>query len=49
LDRRSLIDGATIVIALLTLAVLWRWKKAQEPVIVVAAALEGLLIRSLLP
>lgn len=49
LARRSLVDVPTILIALATLAVLWRWKKAQEPVIVLVAALVGLLMRTLLP
>jgi chromate transporter len=49
LARRSLVDLPTVLIALGTLAVLWRWKKAQEPVIVLLAALLGLVIRMLLP
>jgi chromate transporter len=49
LARRSLIDGPTVVIAALTLVVLWRWKKTPEPLVVLAAAVIGLLIRSLVP
>jgi chromate transporter len=49
LGRRSLVDLPTAAIALAVLVVLWRWKKAQEPVIIVAAALLGVLLRSLFP
>src|SRR5205085_1439787 len=34
LARRSLVDVPTVLIALAVLVVLWRWKKAQEPFIV---------------
>lgn len=49
LARRSLVDVPTVFIALATLTVLWRWKKAQEPAIVLLAAAIGLLIHALLP
>jgi chromate transporter len=49
LARRSLVDLPTVFLALATIAVLWRWKKAQEPIIVLVAAAAGLLIRNLLP
>jgi chromate transporter len=49
LARRSLIDGPTILIAVATLVVLWRWKKTPEPLVVLAAAVVGLLVRSLMP
>jgi chromate transporter len=45
LARRSLVDVPTLVLALITLAVLWRWK-APEPFIIVAAALAGLLLHT---
>jgi chromate transporter len=48
LGRRSLIDWPTVLIALVTLLVLARWKKAQEPVLIAAAALAGFVIRSFL-
>ena len=46
--RRSIIDLPTIVIALLTAAVLWRFKKLPEPVVVIVAALAGLIVYPLL-
>jgi len=46
LARRSLVDGPTVLLAVLALAVLWRWK-VPEPLLVLAAALAGLLIRTL--
>lgn len=42
--KRSIVDVPTAVIALLTVAILWRYKKLQEPVIVVSAALIGLVL-----
>ncbi|MDQ7979880.1 chromate transporter [Paraburkholderia sp. SARCC-3016] len=42
--RRSVIDWPTALIALATVLLLWRFKKLQEPVIVVAAALIGLAV-----
>nr|WP_025600052.1 chromate transporter [Burkholderia sp. WSM2230] len=42
--RRSIVDWPTIVLALVTVLLLWRFKKLQEPVIVVAAALLGLVV-----
>ncbi|SAK83050.1 chromate transporter [Caballeronia fortuita] len=48
--RRSIVDWPTVLLALVTALLLWRFKKLQEPVIVSAAALTGLvaypLIRS---
>jgi chromate transporter len=45
LGRRSLIDFPTILIAVVTLALLWKFKqKLPEPVIVVIAAVVGLVI-----
>ena len=46
--RRSIIDPPTALIALVTIALLWKFKKLQEPVIVAAAALLGLVIYPLL-
>jgi len=44
LGRRSVIDLPTLLIALATAAALWKFKKVPEPVIVVAAAVLGLVI-----
>jgi chromate transporter len=46
--RRSIVDIPTLVIGLVTIALLWRFKKLQEPVIVTAAALLGLVIYPLI-
>ncbi len=46
LGRRSLIDVPTVLIALVTLAVLIRFKKLHEPLIIVAAGLVGLLVHT---
>ncbi|WP_207003351.1 chromate transporter [Trinickia mobilis] len=42
--KRSLIDIPTVAVAIVTVLLLWRFKKLQEPVIVVAAALFGLVV-----
>lgn len=42
--RRSIIDLPTALIALVTIGLLWRFKKLQEPVVVLGAALLGLAI-----
>jgi chromate transporter len=42
--RRSIVDWPTAVIALVTIALLWKFKKLQEPVVVAAAAILGLVI-----
>jgi chromate transporter len=44
IGQRSITDGATAGLALLTVAVLWRFKKLPEPIVVVAAAVAGLLL-----
>jgi chromate transporter len=44
IGQRSVSDVATAVLALLTVAVLWRFKKLPEPVVVAVAALAGLLL-----
>ena len=46
--RRSVVDWPTVVLALVTVVLLWRFKKLQEPVIVVAAALFGLTVYPLI-
>lgn len=42
--KRSLIDIPTVLIALATVALLWKFKKLQEPVVVAGAAILGLVI-----
>ncbi|HZV65951.1 MAG TPA: chromate transporter [Telluria sp.] len=42
--RRSIVDIPTTLIAVVTIALLWKFKKLQEPVVVAAAAILGLLI-----
>jgi chromate transporter len=44
LGQRSIRDVPTVLIALATLAVLWKVKKAPEPIIVLLAALAGLIL-----
>jgi len=42
--KRSIVDIPTVLLALVTVALLWKFKKLQEPAIVVGAALIGLLV-----
>lgn len=42
--KRSIVDVPTAVMALLTVAILWKYKKLQEPVVVLSAALMGLVL-----
>jgi chromate transporter len=46
--KRSIVDVPTAVIAVVTAILLWRYKKLQEPVIVAAAAVLGLVLYPLL-
>jgi chromate transporter len=48
LGRRTITDIPTIALALVTLVLLWRWKKIPEPFVVVGAAVIGLIVYSLL-
>jgi chromate transporter len=48
LGRRTITDIPTIALALVTLALLWRWKKIPEPFVVVGAAVIGLIVYSVL-
>lgn len=48
LAQRSITDWVTALLALATVAILWRFKKMQEPVIVLAAALIGLAVHPLI-
>lgn len=49
LGRRALIDAPTVVIALLTLALLFMPKRLPEPVLIVIAGVVGLVIRGAAP
>lgn len=42
--KRSIVDVPTALMAVVTAAILWKYKKLQEPVIVVGAALLGLVL-----
>ncbi|MEO7579471.1 MAG: chromate transporter, partial [Massilia sp.] len=46
--KRSIVDVPTALIAVVVAVLLWKYKKLQEPVIVGAAALLGLVIYPLL-
>ncbi|WP_207515416.1 chromate transporter [Longitalea luteola] len=46
LGKRQITDITSAIIALVTILVLLKFKKVQEPVIIVAAALLGLLLKS---
>ncbi len=48
LARRSIMDIPTVVIALVTVALLLKFKKLQEPVVIAAAAVIGLVVYPLL-
>jgi chromate transporter len=44
LAKRSLIDPPTVLLAVTVMLILWRWKKLQEPWIILAAASFGLAL-----
>ena len=46
LGRRALMDPATWLIALVTLVVLWRVRRVPEPLLIGAAGIVGLVLRS---
>lgn len=48
LGRRTIVDIPTVLLALVTLVLLWRWKKIPEPLIVLGAAIVGLVVYSAL-
>ena len=48
LGQRSIVDGATTLLAALTVGVLWRFKKLPEPLVVLVAAVVGLLVYPLM-
>lgn len=45
--KRSIVDILTVVIALVTMLLLWKFKKLQEAIVIVAAAIIGLVVFSL--
>ncbi|WP_281068755.1 chromate transporter [Ramlibacter agri] len=47
--QRSIVDWLTALLAIATAGVLWKFKKVQEPVLVLAAALIGLAAYPFLP
>ena len=48
IGQRSILDWVTAALALVTAAVLWRFKMVPEPVIVLVAALIGLVVHPLM-
>jgi chromate transporter len=46
--KRTIVDVPTAMVALCTIVLLWKFKKLQEPVVVVAAAVVGLLVHPFL-
>jgi len=46
--KRSIIDIPTVLIALVTIGLLWKFKKLQEPIMIAAAAIIGLILYPLL-
>ncbi|MEC5404236.1 chromate transporter [Paraburkholderia sp. MPAMCS5] len=46
--RRSIVDWPTVLLALVTALLLWRFRKLPEPVIVIGAALIGLAVYPLI-
>lgn len=42
--RRSIVDIPTALMALITVALLWRYKKLQEPLLIAVAAIAGLIL-----
>ena len=47
IGQRSITDWITAAMALVTIGILWRFKKIPEPAIVLAAALIGLMVKPL--
>lgn len=48
LGKRTLTDIPTIIISITTIAILIKYKKLQEPIIIVIAALVGVLLKTIL-
>ena len=47
LGRRALLDIPTVLIALVTIGLLIKFKKLQEPLIILAAGIAGIALKSL--
>jgi chromate transporter len=47
LGKRTLSDITTVLIALVTVAILLKFKKLKEPVVILIAAIVGILIKTL--
>jgi chromate transporter len=47
LGKRSIVDAPTLIVALVTVLVLWKVKKVPEPAVVAVAAAVGLMVFSL--
>jgi chromate transporter len=47
LGRRALVDGGAVVIMFVTLAVLWRARRAPEPLLIVLAGMVGIALRGM--
>ena len=45
LARKSIVDVPTVMLALITVAILWRMKKMPEPLIILGAAVIGLILK----
>ncbi len=48
IGKRTLTDIPTVLIALITIAILLRFKKLQEPIIIAAAAMVGIILKMLI-
>jgi chromate transporter len=48
LGKRTLMDWTSVAIGVIVVGVLVRFKKVHEPIIIVAAALVGILLKTLL-
>lgn len=46
LGKRSLVDGYTVAIAVLTAFVCWKYSKVPEPLLILLAALAGILLKA---
>jgi chromate transporter len=46
--KRTIVDVPTALIAVATIVLLWRYRKLQEPVVIAAAAVLGLVVHPLL-
>jgi chromate transporter len=48
IGQRSITDWITAALAIVTVAVLWRFKKLPEPVVVAVAAVIGLVVHPMI-